>query len=425
MKKDKALNGRNLPVAAALAVVLLMLQVGIALGVAETGSAANPEREPRLDAKAWVVIDARTGEPLAGHAENRHLPMASTTKMMTAYLAIKRLPLRKEVKAGDYQGDPAESLMGLEPGQMVSVRDLLYGLMMLSGNDAAVTLAKAVSGTEARFVKLMNRTASRLGLDDTHYNNPVGLDGPSHYTSAADLASLGRDVMAIPRLRSIAGSRVAKLTSYDPPLVIETTDSFLRDNAWARGIKTGHTLKAGYALASDGRKNATELIGAVIGAPTEAARNAETVRLLNYGFSLYEKEVPIKVDSPVTKVPVKYEDADLPLVSKRRVRLGVRQGETLNVSYDLPEEVEGPILAGDRVGYATVRLDGDPYARVPLFAGRTVEKPSLIDRLTGSLLLVIALLVFALFVIIAIVLLVRRHREARARKRLRRVLRTK
>ena len=348
MTAGKALNGRYLPAFAVLITVLLLLQIGVAVGAAGPGFAATPEREPRLNAKAWVVVDARTGEPLAGHAENRHLPMASTTKMMTAYLAIKRLPLGKKVKAGDYQGDPAESLMGLEAGQMVSVRDLLYGLMMLSGNDAAVTLAEAVSGSEAQFVRLMNRTASRLGLDDTHYNNPVGLDGPSHYTSAADLASLGRDVMEIPRLRKIAGSRMAKLTSYNPPLVIETTDSFLRDNAWARGIKTGHTLKAGYALASDGRKNATELIGALIGAPTEAARNAETIRLLNYGFSLYDKEVPIKVDSPVTKVPVKYEDSDLPLVSKRRVRLGVRQEETLDVTYDVPGEVEGP--GGEREG---------------------------------------------------------------------------
>ena len=407
------------------AAFLLLL---IIWGIGWTGSAnaaTAPDRGPDLDAKAWIVIDARTGGPLAGQAVNRHLAMASTTKMMTAYLAAQRLPFRKKVKVDGYEGDPAESLMGLEAGQVVSVRDLLYGLMMLSGNDAAVALAKAVSGTEKRFVALMNRTAKRLGLDDTSYENPVGLDGPQHYTSAADLATLGRVLMEMPRLRRISGARVAKLTSYRPPVTIETTDSFLLENAWAKGIKTGHTLSSGYTLASGGRRKATELIGAVIGAPTEAARNAETVKLLDWGFSLYDKRVPIRVGRPVALVPVRYEDQDLAVGSKRRVRIGVREGETLTVVTDLPGEVEGPILAGQRMGTATVRLNGEPYASVPLFASRTIEEPSLLDRAFGNPLWIIALLALVGFAIIAIVLLVRRRRERNARKRLQRVLRTR
>lgn len=413
------MSRRNWPAVAILSLTLWLVGAGFA------HAAGAPERGPKLDAKAWIVIDARTGEPLAGHAVDRHLGMASTTKMMTGYLAVRKLPLREKVTAGKYDPDPAESLMGLEPGQVVSVRDLLYGLFMLSGNDAAVTLAKTVSGSEAKFVKLMNRTALRLGLDDTHYDNPVGLDGPSHYTSADDLAKLGRVVMGMPRLRKIAGSRVAKLTSYRPPLTIETTDSFLRDNVWARGIKTGHTLGTGYTLASDGRKKATELIGAVIGTPSETARNGETVRLLDWGFSLYDKRVPIKVDSPVRAVPVRYEDQDLPVFSKRRVRIGVRKGERLTVVTTLPDEVEGPILAGRKMGLATVRLNGQPFASVPLFAGRTVEKPGLIDKLLGNPLWIAGLLLLALFAIIASLLLVRRRRERKARKRLQRVLRTR
>jgi D-alanyl-D-alanine carboxypeptidase (penicillin-binding protein 5/6) len=411
------LTRRSWPAAALLILALW--------GVGSANAATAPDRGPKLDAKAWIVIDARSGEPLAGHAVNRHLGMASTTKMMTGYLAVKNLPMGEKVTAGKYNPDPAESLMGLQPGQVVSVRDLLYGLFMLSGNDAAVTLAKAVSGSEAKFVKLMNETAGQLGLDDTHYDNPIGLDGPTHYTSAADLAKLGRTVMSMPRLRKIAGSRVAKLTSYRPPLTIETTDSFLRDNLWARGIKTGHTLGTGYTLASDGRKKATELVGAVIGTPTEEARDSETVRLLDWGFSLYDKRVPIKVDKPVAMVPVRYEDEDLPVRSKRRVRVGLRKGEQLAVTTDLPGEVEGPILAGSKIGTATVLLNGQPYAKVPLFAGRTVEKPGLIDRLLGNALWIAVLLVLLLFAILGVLLLARRRRERNARKRLQRVLRTR
>lgn len=392
---------------------------------AAAGGAEAPERGPELDAKAWIVIDSRTGEPLAGHAVNRHLAMASTTKMMTAYLAIKRLPLRKKVRVGNYDGDPAESLMGLEGGQVVSVRDLLYGLMMLSGNDAAVALAEAVSGTERRFVRLMNRTATSLGLEDTHYDNPIGLDGPSHYTSAADLARLGQYVMAIPRLRKISGAREAWLTSYRPPLMIETTDSFLLENAWAQGIKTGHTLRSGYTLASDGRRKATELIGAVIGAPTETARNEETVSLLDWAFSLYRKLVPIKVTKPLARVPVRYEEKDLPAISKRRVRIGVREGEELSVSTDLPGELEGPLRAGERIGSATVRVDGDPLARVPLFAGRGIEAPTALDRILGNPRWIAALLGLALCAILVVLLLSRRRRGKAAKKRLQRVLRSR
>ncbi|MBN8870454.1 MAG: D-alanyl-D-alanine carboxypeptidase [Solirubrobacterales bacterium] len=404
----------------AVALLILALWGGAATSVE---GATAPDRGPKLNAKSWVLIDARTGEPLAGHAVNRHLGMASTTKMMTGYLAIENLPLREKVTAGKYHPDPAESLMGLQPGQVVSVRDLLYGLFMLSGNDAAVTLAKAVSGTQKRFVKLMNQTANRLGLDDTHYDNPVGLDGPSHYTSAADLAKLGRIVMGLPRLRKIVGTREATLTSYRPPLTIETTDSFLRDTPWAQGIKTGHTLGTGYTLASDGRRKATELIGAVIGTPTEGARNGETVRLLDWGFSLYDKKVPIRVEKPVAVLPVRYEDEDLPVRAKRRVRIGVREGESLTVETDLPGEVEGPIDAGQKLGTATVRLNGDPLATVPLFAGHQVEKPSLVRKLLGNPLWIAVLLVLAVFAILAVLLLVRRRRERNARKRLQRVLR--
>lgn len=394
-------------------------------GNGAASAAQAPERGPQLDAKAWIVIDGRTGQALGGRRVTQHLPMASTTKLMTAYLAVRNLRFRQRVRAVNYRGDPAESLMGLEPGQVVSVRDLVYGLMMLSGNDAAATLAKAVSGNQASFVRLMNRTARELGLMDTSYENPIGLDGPSHYTSASDLAKLSRVVMDMPRLRQISGARVAKLTSYRPARVIETTDSFLRENVWATGIKTGRTLSSGFTLASAGRKKATELIGAVIGAPTEAARNGETVRLLDWGFSLYTKKVPIKVGRPVATVPVRYESEDLAVTSRRRFRIGVRQGEQLTVVTDLPGEVEGPIRSGQRLGSATVRLDGAPLGTVPLFAGRAVEEPSMFDRLLGSPLALIGLLTVAVCAILSLVLLLRRRKEANARKRLQRVLRTR
>ncbi len=404
----------------ALAVAVALIAAGSAsAGTAAADAASGPD----LDAKSWFLIDARTGETLVSKAADRRLPMASTTKMMTAYLTLKRLPMDRLVSSVEYSAIPGESLMGLAAGQRVSVRDLLYGLILLSGNDAAVTLAEAVSGTVPRFVRLMNRTARRLGLSNTSYENPVGLDGKRQYSSARDLTTLGSDLMGMPRFRRIAESRSATLRSYRPPVEIETTNGFVADNWWARGIKTGHTLSAGYILASDGRRNATELVGAVMDAPTETARDQETVELMDYGFSLYEKRVPIPTAKPVARIPVRFEDRPLALFSPRSVRIGVRQGESLKVVRVLPDGVEGPIGKDEQIGSATVRLDGEVIARVPLLAGRDVAAPSLPERLWGAVTDNPVYIVLALLVILAAVLLFRRRRTKRMRSRMQRISR--
>ena len=272
-------------------------------------------------------------------------------------------------------------------------------------------------------MRLMNRTALELGLEDTSYENSIGLDGRRHYSSAADLATLGRVLMKMPRFRPIAGARTALLKSYSPPLEITTTDDFVLNNDWAKGIKTGHTEKAGYVLVSDGRRRATELIGAVIGTPTELARDAETVELLDYGFSLYTKEVPIRPRRPVVEVPVKYEDEALDLISTKQVRIGVRGDEKLVVTPDVPGEVEGPIAKGDRIGTAAVTVDGERIASVRLLAARSVEEPGLVDKIRGNVALMLIALLVVLSAIILLVAVMRHRRSARMRKRLRRVTR--
>lgn len=322
------------------------------------------------------------------------------------------------VTVARYRATPGESLMGLQEGQELSVRDLLYGLMLLSGNDAAVTLAVAVSGSVPRFVRLMNSTARQLGLDDTSYENPIGLDGPDQYSSAADLVSLSRLMMENPRFRKIAGARRATLGSYRPPIEIETDNEFVRDVPWARGIKTGYTSRAGYVLASDGRRKATELIATVMGTASEAARDAATVELMDYGFSLYEKRVPVRPGKPVARVPIRFEDEDLPVSARFAVRIGVRAGESLTVSLDLPEKVEGPITRGEQLGTATVRLDGDQIRRVPLIAGRDVAEPGPLDRILGVFNANLVYIGVALSVILAVALLYRRRRERQIRTRL-------
>jgi D-alanyl-D-alanine carboxypeptidase (penicillin-binding protein 5/6) len=367
-------------------------------------SAAAPASGPKIEAKSWALIDARTGQTLAQKAASRRLPMASTTKMMTALLTLRNLPMDEIVRAADYQSIPGESLMGLNAGQRVSVRDLLYGLILLSGNDSAVTLAVAVSGTVPRFVALMNRTARKLGLGDTSYENPVGLDDKRQFSSARDLATL---------------------RSYRPSVEIETSNEFVRDYPWAKGIKTGHTIQAGYVLASDGRRRATELVAAVMGTASEAARDSETVKLMDYGFSLYSKRVPIRPGRPVAEVAVRFEDENLPVLSSRPVRIGVREGESLRVSIDLPNEVEGPVRRGERIGSATVRLDGERVGRVPLLSARRVVEPGPLERVLEAVTSNLVYIVIGLSAILVLLLLFRRRREGQMRTRLARAGRSR
>lgn len=410
--------GRSRPAPVRLLVLTL---AGLLLGGSLSGTGAAAAAAPKIEADSWALIDARTGETLAGHAAARRLPPASTTKMMTAYLALRDLPLNKEVRAVGYQAIPGESLMGLQAGQKVSVRDLLYGLILLSGNDAAVTLAVADSGSVPRFVRKMNRTARRLGLRDTHYEDPVGLDGEAQYSSAADLARLGRVLMDLPKFRPIASARSARLNSYGPPVEIESTNDFVLDNEWAKGIKTGHTLGAGYLLASDGRRRATELIGAVMGTESEAARDGESVRLLDYGFSLYTKRVPIRPGRKVASVPVRYTDDELGLVARRPVRIGVRKGERLVTRVLVPDEVTGPLRRGAPVGRAVVTLDGDRIAVVRLVAARAVAEATFIDKLRSWWLPALILLGIALSVILGLYMVLRNRQSEKMQERLERL----
>jgi len=361
---------------------LLAALLGAALLVGSSAAAAGP---PRLEARSWALIDARSGDVLASHAGSRRLPIASTTKLMTAYVALRELPLRKIVRAAPYAAIYGESLLELRPGQRVSVRDLLYGLILRSGNDAAHDLALAAAGSEPRFVAQMNKRAAALGLADSHYANPVGLDQDGNYSSALDLVALTRRLLRDPDFAKIAASRTAELRSLRPPRRIETINDFLLAAPWATGVKTGHTFDADYVLVGAGRRKGVELISAVLGTWTETERDEETARLLEYGFSKYRRRVPIHSGQALAEPSIRYAGGELPLRAARTVAVGLRRGQRLSVRVRAPDEVEGPLRRGARLGRAVVIVDGLRTASVPLRAGRAVPQASSLDRVRSFL----------------------------------------
>jgi serine-type D-Ala-D-Ala carboxypeptidase (penicillin-binding protein 5/6) len=350
----------------------------LALVLASPAGAAA--KGPKIEARAWTLIDARSGETLVSHAVARQLPIASTTKLMTAYVVLHELPLGRIVRAAPYHPEYGESLLGLRAGQRISVRDLLYGLILRSGNDAAYDLARAAAGSESRFVGQMNRYAAALGLADTHYANPIGLDQRGNHSSARDLATLTRRLLAIPAFARIADARSAVLRSVRPQRRIETIDELLRMAPWVTGVKTGHTFGALYVLVGSGRRKGVELISVAIGAPTDEDRYRDNLDLLEYGFSQYRRRVPVRAGRALAEPSIRYADDAVPLRAARTVAVGVRRGQRLSVAVRAPEEVEGPIRRGAALGAATVYVDGRRAATVALRTGRAVPEASTLDR---------------------------------------------
>jgi serine-type D-Ala-D-Ala carboxypeptidase (penicillin-binding protein 5/6) len=364
---------------AALVAAALTSALMFAAPVAAAGPSAEA-KGPAVSAKAWTLIDARTGKVLDSHAAAESLPIASTTKLMTAYVALKELPLTKIVRASPYHPIYGESLLNLRPGQRVSVRDLLYGLILRSGNDAAYDLARAAAGSEAGFVREMNRRAAALGLADTHYANPIGLDERGNHSSARDLATLTRRLLRIPAFARIADSREADLTSLRPPRRITTINELLLDAPWVNGVKTGHTFDAGFVLVGSGRRKGVDLISVVIGAPTEEERYAASLRLLESGFAKYRRRLPVRAGQDLADPSIRYAGGELPLRAARDLPAGTYRGQKLSVDVDAPGEVEGPIERGQALGSATVLVDGLPAGTTKLRASRAIPKAGSFDR---------------------------------------------
>jgi D-alanyl-D-alanine carboxypeptidase (penicillin-binding protein 5/6) len=295
-------------------------------------------------------------------------------------VALHELSLEKIVRAAPYEAEYGESLLELRPGQRISVRDLLYGLILRSGNDAAYDLARAAAGSERRFVGQMNRYAAALGLSHTHYANPIGLDQRGNYSSAGDLVALTHRLLQIPAFARIAASRSALLRSVRPPRRIESINELLEMAPWVNGVKTGHTFGAKYVLVGSGRRKGVELIAAVVGTETDEDRFDDTLQLLEYGFSKYRRRVPIRAGQSLAAPSIRYSGGELPLRAARTVSAGVRPGQRLTVRVRAPQEVEGPLRRGARLGRAIVRVDGLRAAAVPLRAGRAVPRASALDR---------------------------------------------
>ena len=349
--------------------------------------AAWPARAaaPAVDADAYLLVDPATNEVLAQRAPDRELPMASTTKMMTALITLESAGL------GDVMTVPPDAAVGgstgsLEAGERLTVRDLLKALLVASGNDAAVTLAEGVAGSQAAFVARMNRRAAELGLTETHFANPHGLDAPGHHSSARDLVALARYAMKNPVFREIVSHRRALIPG--PGVVgvreYESENELLDIDADVDGVKTGMTAGAGFALVahSGTTPGRPELYLALIGAPSASARAEEGEALLDYGRSLYAPATLIARDAVFGEVPVHDRPGtEVPYKAASPLTAALRLGEPVTETVTAPPEITAPVAAGDVVGSVTLRQGDRLLGTRRLVAAASAGEPSVWERI--------------------------------------------
>jgi D-alanyl-D-alanine carboxypeptidase (penicillin-binding protein 5/6) len=394
--------------AAVLAAVVSLAAAGTGPAAANKDADAQPSA-PKLNATAWLLVDTDDGERLASHDPSKQVAIASTTKLMTAYLALEELPLKRKLAAPAYSPLPAESILGLREGERTSVRDLLYSLVLASANDSAVTLAMGVSGSVSDFVTEMNDAADQLGLRDTSYTNPIGLDDPGNRSSARDLVTLAQRLMQDPLFRRIADTENATIHTDQRDIEITTRNTLLLADPTATGIKTGHTLDAGYVLVGSATRDDVDLMSVVLGAPNEAERDADTEQLFDYGYSLYARRTPVKQGESLASAALKDQDEDLDLVPAHQVRVAVRADEQVATEVEAPDEVEGPIARGARLGSVTVTVDGREVDSVPLVAARSAAASTTLEKLRARVPIAAAVAALAFVVILIGALLLRRR----------------
>src|SRR3954454_10700861 len=366
-----------------LRAALLLALLGL---IVCSGSASAVGRKPSIGAPSAIVVDAQTGEVLYARHPHSQRPIASTTKLMTAYITLARTDLDQVFPAPAYPGGAAESTIGLTAGERMSVRDLLKAVMLPSANDAANDLAVNLGGTRARFVRMMNAHARELGLDDTHYSTPVGLDSPGNYSSASDLARLAARLMHNRLVAHVADMPSARVgTGSHGRRVINRNDLVARYR-FVDGVKTGHTNGAGYVLVGAAHGHGARVISVVLGTSGIGARDADSLALLRYGVDQFRRVRTVAKGRTYARAKVRYfDDRSVRLVAARDVALTVRRGRSVRTHAVAPKEVEGPLREGERVGSLQVLVAGRVVRTVPLVTAEPVAEAGFVRKATAPL----------------------------------------
>jgi serine-type D-Ala-D-Ala carboxypeptidase (penicillin-binding protein 5/6) len=333
---------------------------------------------PPVRASAWLVQDARTGEVLASSDAREHLPIASITKLMTVLVALEHHKLSDVVVADRRASVVGESTIHLRPGERITVRDLIKGALIQSANDAAAALALSVSPSYAAFAQLMNAKARRLGLRDTHFVNPDGLDAAGHYSTAADVTKLARVAMRTPFVRRTVREETATISG---GRTLHTWDDLLSEFPQTIGVKTGHTNNAGWCQVAAARGRGITIYATLLGSPTRGERNADLASLLAWGIAQFRVVHVVDRSRTYATALLPYGRKPLALVAAKP-QLGVaRIGRPLVEKVVAPAAIALPVKHGTVLGRVEVWEGKHLVGARDLVASRTVNKPGVVRRL--------------------------------------------
>lgn len=414
---------RPAPRRAVARVLAALVLAAAGLAAVPAAGRAAPACPASVTAPSAIVIEVSSGEAGCAKDAEDERPMASTTKLMTALLTLEHGHLGRRLPTSSYRPSPAESVIGLLPGERLTTRDLLRGLLIESGNDAAMALADGIDGSERAFVRAMNRRARQLGLRETHYSNPIGLDTGDNHSSAHDLVRLAVVLRTNPLFRRIVDSPAVTLHSGFRTRRFLNRNDLVREVPWVNGIKTGHTRLAGYILVGSGRRHGVQVVSAVLGAGSEASRDAQSLTLLRTGLAAFRNVAAAPAGRRVPglqRVPIRYRPgARLRLVvGANDVRAVVRRGHRDELALrpaKVPKEVAGPIRRGQVLGSAAVMRGRVRIGSVPLVAAEAVPAASAAQR-TRAWFTRPGAIVLA-FAVLGGTVLVARRRSVRSRRR--------
>jgi serine-type D-Ala-D-Ala carboxypeptidase (penicillin-binding protein 5/6) len=351
--------------------------------------AVEAPRPPAVAARAWLLVDASSGQPIASRNEDERIEPASLTKLMTAYLvfsALKSNALSRSqtVPVSDRAWHAGGSRMFIQPGKPVTVEELLHGLIVQSGNDACIALAEILAGSEEAFVDRMNREAQRLGMKGTHFANASGLPDPEHYSTASDLAliagSLIRDFPEYYKLYSEREYRYNDITQQNRNRLL-----WLDPNV--DGMKTGHTESAGYCLIASAKRGPRRLVSVLLGAGSDRLRAEESQKLLNFGFQRYDGVRLYEKGEAIGKLKVwKGSEPELKAGFASDLFVTVPKGSAGKLQAELVshQPLIAPLSAGQRVATLHVSLEGRPLGDYPVVALENVAVAGFFGRAWDS-----------------------------------------
>jgi len=355
--------------------------VAVALLAAALGLLSRPARAaaPVPDARAFEVVDASTGEVLAARNAHERLPIASLTKLMTVIVALQHLDVDQTVTVPKAAAGVGGSRIPLRAGQRISVDDLLKGALIQSANDAADTLAAGASGGDVPlFVSWMNEKAQQLGLTDTHFVRPDGLDAPGHVSSAHDVIVLAQIAMHSPVVREIVRERTD--TIENGRVAVHTWNDLLGVFPGLIGVKTGHTDKAGWNEVAAARRQGYTIYAVILGSPSRAQRNADLRRLLSWGVAQY-RTLTLVDRRAYAHSKLGYGLPAVALVATRPLVRVVKADQAVVERIVAPSAVRLPVARGQLLGTIEVRVGGHVVGVRPLVAARSVRRPDLGGRL--------------------------------------------